>query len=256
MKAFAKIGISACLLMAAGLMYGCGDDDYTQTGSVTKAPVAGAVITFGNPGEHPTVTSDANGKFALRYPGARMTSTGGTYYDLGTKGQKTAPTLKASAGANNITALTTVVADAPDQASANALIAAFQKLGVAYDAPLDAVSADGANRSAMAVNELIGELLNNNAVSAANVTSFLTSLVTQINALPAGTDLKNPDNIVGAVTTAAAAVPAVNAALTAPAAGDTILNNIVGTIKNIQPNNPLPTGTTGGTGGSGTGGNF
>lgn len=220
---------------------------------IVKGPVAGALISFA--GYSSTSISGADGAFARIVPGVVMTSTGGTYFDIATMSTRSAPTMKAPAAALNITALTTVVANAPDQASANALIVAFQKLGVSYDAPLDTVSADGTNRSAIALNEIIGELINNNAVSATNVTSFLTALVSQIEALPAGTNLSNPDSIVVAVTTAAGTVPAVNTALTASVSGGTILNNIVGTIKLIPVNNPLPGvtgGSTGGTGGSGT----
>lgn len=219
---------------------------------IVKGPVAGATISyqgynFGN-------MSGADGSFQRIVMNTPMVSSGGTYYDLATMSVRTAPTMKAPADALNITALTTVVANAPDQASATALVAAFQKLGVSYDAPLDAVNADGSNRSAMALNEIIGGLLNNNIVSAADLTSFLTALVVQINALPASTNLSNPDNIMTAVTSAAATVPAVNAALTATMGGGTILNNTVGTIKNIPVNTPLPTGSTGGSGGGS--GNF
>lgn len=255
MKAFAKIGISACLLMAAGLMYGCGDDDYTQTGQVVKAPVFGAKVKFEGFNNYST-RSGQNGRFVIAHPNAKMTSTGGTFFDLATGTTKNAPTMLAPAGAANITALTTLVANA-SPADATALQQMFAKLGISYDNALATVSSDGKNKSAMALNEIIGDLLVRN-VSTANITAFMNNLVPLVVALPTATDFSNPDIILEKVNTAATTTSNETSGAFNAAAVSAAATTIVAEIKSLPVNQPLPTptGTTGGTGGSGTGGNF
>lgn len=258
MKTVAKVGLSVCLLAAAGMMYGCGDSDSTpaeQTGKVVKAPVKGAKIKFEGFDNYST-RSNASGVFGIRHPGAKMTCSGGTYVDLATNTEKSAPDMQAPADAQNITPLTTAVATAATPAAADALKAALVKLGISYDAPLDAVNATGTNRAAIAINEILGNLMADPAVNSVSVASFVTNLVTRINLqVTTATDLSNPDSIKGIVAAAATAVGgSVNTSVSAT------VDAIVAEVKTLPVNAPLPTptGTTGGTGGAtgGTGTGF
>lgn len=144
----AILSSAAALALVAGLV-ACGSSDgATPQGQVTKGPVNGATVKDKD-GVILGVT-DANGMFPLSGLGP-FTSTGGKYVDVATGVVTAAPDLKAPAGANNITPITTLIAENPND---TALLEKIKSLGIAFDDPLSSVTAT--NKDAIALNECIG----------------------------------------------------------------------------------------------------
>lgn len=234
-KGLSAVALSAALLVAGG----CGSDSATPQGQVVKGPVNGAIVTGANGA---TFTTGADGKFPLF--GGPYSTTGGKYHDLATNTDKDAPAMKAPANANNITALTTLVAANP------AVQAKIESLGIKFDDALTTVTAG--NRDAMALNEAVGVALASLSSAGATPTelnSFLTSLATDINSSPAPTGEVTPADIGALVASAVSATTFTTPAVVAAVA--TINTQVTNTVNVVAT---LPTGTTltGATGSTGT----
>lgn len=234
-KGLSAVALSAALLIAGG----CGSDSATPQGQVVKGPVNGAIVTGANGATHKT---GADGKFPLF--GGPYTTTGGKYHDLATNTDKDAPAMKAPANANNITALTTLVATNP------AIQAKIESLGIKFDDALTSVTAG--NRDAMALNESVGVALaaiTTAGASTAEINSFISNLVTKLSATAPVTGEIAPSDIGilvnQALTTTVFTTPAVVTAVT------TTTTQITNTVNQV---NTIPVGTTltGATGSTGT----
>lgn len=231
-KGLSAVALSAALLVAGG----CGDDAATPQGQVVKGPVKGAIVTGANGATH---TTGADGKFPLF--GGPYSTTGGKYHDLATNTDKNAPALKAPAGANNITALTTLVAGNP------AVQAKIESLGIKFDDALTSVTAG--NRDAMALNEAVGVALASLVTAGATpteVNTFLTNLATAVNNQPAATGEVPVADIGTLVTDAITATPFVAAGVAA-----TVNTQVTATTTAVG-NLPVGTTLTGATGSTGT----
>ncbi|BCS55026.1 hypothetical protein [Geobacter sp. SVR] len=236
LKMFGFVGLLAGMLMVAG----CGDDAAkAPTGKVVKGPVNGATVSFANSAL--TATTDANGNYTILVPGAAVTSTGGTYFDLATNTSKTAPTLTAAAGATAITPITTVLNQLSGQAKID-FTAALTKLGITNPLTDSLATVTSSNRVAITLNEILGDAIASGA-SNTDVNTFAANIATSVN------------------TTVPASESALATAASGAAAGTSIsttsFNTIADAVNELPNNGTLPTGSTGGTGGTGgTGPNF
>ncbi len=231
-KGLSAVALSAALLVAGG----CGSDSATPQGQVVKGPVNGAIVTGANGA---TFKTGADGKFPLF--GGPYTTTGGKYHDLATNTDKNAPAMKAPAGANNITALTTLVAGDP------AVLARIESLGIKYDDALTTVTSG--NRDAMALNESVGvalATLTSAGATPTEINSFLTRLATDVKNQPAPTGEVAPADIGALVTSAITATT-----FTAPNVATTVNTQVNATVTAVTT---IPVGTTltGATGSTGT----
>lgn len=234
MKRFRMFLVASLVTVAFGLMAGCGSDDPapTPTGTVVKGPVSGAKV-FDSTGKE-IGTTDANGKFPLSGPGPYTTS-GGTYIDLATKAVMPAPVMKAPAGATNITALTTLVAND----TTGTLKANIEKLGIKYDAALNEVTST--DKNAILLNELAGSIINSGLSSNAAVISALNTQLATVSSTTSTSQISS------LVTTALS-----NAATTDPTITTTVsvveaqIGATQTAVEALQPGPlPVPTGSTG-----------
>jgi hypothetical protein len=172
------LGSAAAIALVAGLMACGSSDSSTPQGQVTKGPVNGSTVKDKD-GVVMGIT-DANGMFPMSGEGP-FTSTGGTFVDLATGVVTAAPDLKAPAGAKNITPITTLVAENPND---TALLEKIKSLGIAFDDSLSTVTA--ANKDAITLNECIGAAIFQIKKSGGDdikVKAFLTSSAVKVKEL-------------------------------------------------------------------------
>lgn len=235
-KFIIMFGVAA--LLTGILMAGCGGGggDATATGSVVKGPVNGAIVSFA--GSTETSVTDASGKFVIKVPGAAITSTGGTYYDVATGTAKAAPTLSAEAGATAVTPITTVLTTLSGAAKTE-FVTALAKLGVSNPLTATLDTKSPALAAAITLNELLGDAIVKNT-NTVNLGTFVSSIAASVNS-PSATTFS--ETTIATIATTAAATAGV------PTTSFSAIANAVATLPN---NATLPTVTTTTGGGSTT----
>jgi len=255
-KAF-KVAAVITGFAAFGLLNGCGSDSTSTpaTGVVAKGPVNGSRIQFGSAAAitlhtYSSTRTNASGSFAYKAFGQAITSTGGTYVDVVTGLEVAAPTLKAPAGASNVTPITTLVASAATPAIANSLIAELQKMGVSFDAAYLTVPTTANAKTFLALNESIGKMLA--TASAADVITLAANINTLLVANPLSSAVTATD-IATFITANAAAIA--NGCVNVSAAQVTTAATYATKVGTLTGGSTLPTATGSGSGsGTGTGG--
>ncbi len=212
----------------------CGSNHSVLRGRVIDGPVSGASV-YDSTGTL-IGTTDVNGYFILRGTGPYRT-TGGTYIPLnadGTPGSPlAAPPMSAPDGINQITPLSTLVANA-NSADRTAILATLTRLGVDLNTDLSVKNSQ--NGAAVVLNEMIGALLQQDSSAPATVSSLITSVA----AISTSVTPVTTASLITAVTTGL--TPAQTTAATNAAQGADLFT---GTLPVV----PI-TGSTGSTGGS------
>jgi hypothetical protein len=253
MRNVVKIIAASLVTVAFGLMVGCGGDggsSPTPTGTVVKGPVSGATDTDST-GKVIGIT-DANGKFPLTGTGPYSTS-GGKYTPLnadGTAGTPVnAPSMMAPAGVSQITPLSTLVANEPDKAKQDQILATLAKMGVNLNTDLSTKTS--ANSAALILNETVGAVLTTAASSPALLDKVMTTLAAAVAGLSTSATVPDVTAITQSITTAIKEDPAlatIQTALTTSAstAAEGADKKALGPMP-APPAPPAPTGSTGGT---------